>query len=272
MKKLQWAFILAILGAAGLCADPVRQGLYLDQNLQAACNPLGVQLGTKLFYRLPLVKKKGVLWESTKIDAGIVNTLSPAYDMAGGFVDIQPIAFFDLSLSAQFAGYFSALGYGFHDLAGYDSAFDETALNALPAKDTGGYLLSAAPTLQFAAGPIVAVDTFTLNYFNVDGGRGYFYETIANCALAKNGVELANQAYLLARLGPALMVGLNDSLLHIPASGYESHALHLMGIFTKDFNERASLYSALMLGVYLSDRYDRYEPHAAGQVGVTLAL
>jgi hypothetical protein len=57
MKKLKLSLGLALTAAAVAAAfsEPVRPGLYLDQSVQAAINPLGLQLGTKLFYRVPLV-------------------------------------------------------------------------------------------------------------------------------------------------------------------------------------------------------------------------
>ncbi|HUW40890.1 MAG TPA: hypothetical protein VMV90_07740 [Rectinemataceae bacterium] len=276
MAGKMWKYLLAFALALGTLstgfAEPVLRGFYLDQNVQAAYNPLGVQLGTKLYYRMPLVRKPGILWESTKVDLGLANALSPAYDFFGGFVDIRPIAIFDLALTAQVAGYYSALGYGFHDLSGYDAAFDSGSLASLPSKNTAGYLLSASPTLQFALGPFAFADTLQLSYFDVDGGQGYFYETVANCALAKSGVELSNNVYLLYTLRPGIMLGLNDSLLSVPASGYRSQLLQAVGLATKRLSPRLSLYAALMAGLYLEDRYFQYAPHVAGEAGLTSAL
>ncbi|MGO8693800.1 MAG: hypothetical protein ACLQMF_09040 [Rectinemataceae bacterium] len=272
MKKSILAFALVAGAAALLFADPAARGFYVDQNVEAAINPLGVQLGTKLFYRMPLVPKKGLLWESTKIDLGLVNDLSPAYDFIGGFVDIRPIAVFDIAFTAQFAGYYSGLGYGFRDLSGYDAAFDPSTLASLPSRNTTGYILSAAPTLQFALGPFAFADTLQIMYFDVDGGEGYFYETYANCVLAKRDTELTNNVYALATILPGIMLGLNDSILFVPASGYESHALQAVGIASKAFTPRLSFYAALMAGIYLEDRNFQYDPHVAGQVGITSRL
>lgn len=194
MRKLAAALLLACFAGSALSSETATRGLYVDQSLQAAYNPVGLQLGTKLFYRLPLIQKEGLLWESTKIDVGIKNNLSPAFDFVGPFIDIEPIAIFDLALSAQFTGYYSALGFGFRDLAGYDAPFSTSALDAVPSRNAGGYLLSAAPTLKFAVGRFAFSDTLHMNYFNVDGAEGYFYETFANCALAKSGFEFYNDA------------------------------------------------------------------------------
>lgn len=270
-KPIVW-LALSIAVSSHVVAEPVVRGFYLDQNLGGAVNPLGVQLGTKLLYRTPLIRQKGILWESTKIDVGIANSLSPAYDFIGGFLDIEPIAVFDVAFTAQFAGYYSGLGYGFHDLAGYGAAFDQNTLASLGSKNTAGYLLCAAPTLKFALGSFAFSNTLHVNYFNVDGGSGYFYETYANCILAKSGVELYNDAYALMSIGAGLMAGLNDSVLVVPASGYQSHTLQAVGILSKALSGRLSVYAALTAGMYLEDRYYQYQPRVAGLAGFTSRL
>lgn len=272
MKRL---FLLLALGfftvSANFAEAPV-EGFYVDQNLQAAINPLGAQLGTQVFYRMPLIKEKGILWESTKLEIGLKNNFSPAYDLVGPFLDIEPIAIFDLFLSAQFAGYYKALGYGFRDLSGYGAAFDSTALDALPMKDATGYILSAAPTLKFAYGMFAFSNTFRVSYFNVDGGSGYFYEAGGNCPLSKGDIELSNDAYALVVLGSGFMVGLNDSILAVPASGYRTQKLHAIGIYSGSLSQKTSIYAALEAGIYLEDQYLQYTVHADGQVGIVTKL
>jgi len=262
----------ALALASALIAEPAKQGLFLDQNFQAAYNPLGMQLGTKLFYRVPLSKEGGILWESTKVDLGIENSLSPAFDFVGAFVDIEPIAVFDLALRAQFAGYYDALGYGFRDLEGYDSDYDASALDSIDSRNAAGFFLSAAPTLKFALGHVAFSDTLHVNYFNVDGGKGYFYEIFANCALAKSGVEFYNDAYLLWMLDSKLMLGLNDSILFVPGSGYRSQTLQAVGVLNRSLSGKLSLYTALTAGLYLEDRYLQYKPRAAGMAGIQYAF
>ena len=268
------AVSLVLLGivAAGISAQKTREGFFLDQSIQASYNPLGVQLVTKAYYRLPLVTADGILWESTKIDLGVQNNLSPAYDMLGVYIDIAPIAIFDLALSAQAVGYYNGFGFGFYDLSGYSSEFDSAALDALPSRNAMGYVLSAAPTLKFAYGPIVMADTFSLTYFYADDGSGFFYERIANCVLGKSDLELANQAYLLATIMPGLLAGVNDSLLYVPGSEYLSHRLTALGIYTTRLSEKVSINGVVMMGTFLADRYYQYALYAAVQAGVSLAL
>jgi hypothetical protein len=270
--RLALAFSLAVVALTWGFGEPVKRGAYLDQNLQASFNPVGLQLGTEFFYRLPLVKKEGILWESTKIDVGIKNSLSPAFDFIGPFIDIEPIAIFDLALAAQFAGYFDALGYGFHELSGYGDGFDAEALDDLPAKNAGGFFLSAAPTLKFALGRFAFSNTLHVNYFDVDGGEGYFHEVLGNCVLDKSGVELYNDAYALVRFEGGLMAGLNDSILYVPDSGYRSHTIQAVGVYSRALSGKLELYSALTAGLYLEDRYYEHKPRISGMAGITLAL
>jgi hypothetical protein len=270
--KRQLIIAITIILASTLFADPAVKGWYADQSFQASYNALGAQLGTKLFYRIPLVKKEGILWESTKVDVGIMNDLSPAYDFPGAFIDIEPIAVFDLELKALFTGYYSALGFGFHEIAGYGSDFSQSAQAALPSKSTTGYFLTAAPTLKFALGHFAFSDTLHIDYFNVDGGSGYFYEAIANCPLAKSDFELNNDAYALYKVSPTIYAGLNDSILLVPASGYRSQILQAVGAFAKPLSDKLSFYAALTAGIYLEDRYLKYAFHAGGETGITYAF
>lgn len=266
------AILIALAAAEAAFAEPAKKGLFFDQNVQAAYNPLGAQLGSKLFYRLPLSDKDGILWESTKVDFGIKNSLSPAFDMLGVYVDILPIAVFDLTLSAQAIGYFDALGFGFRSVGGYDAAFDDAALKSIPDGNAFGLMLTANPTLQVAIGPIAIMDSLSVNYFNVDGGEGYFIEAFGNCVLKKKDVELYNDAYALYTFDFGLMLGLNDSILYVPGSGYVSHCLQGVGVYSKALSEKLSLYAALTAGAYLEDEYLKGKPRVSGQAGITLEL
>jgi hypothetical protein len=272
VKKALVILALVAIAVNGVFGEKTREGTGLDQSIQASLDPLGIQLVTKVYYRLPFIQQEGMLWESTKVEVGVQNSLSPAYDMLGAYLDFAPIAIFDLALTAQAIGYFNGLGFGFYSLSGYGAAFDSNALNALPSKNSFGYLLTAAPTLKFAWGPLAMLDTFSMTYFSVDDGSGYFYERINNVVLAKNDIELQNQAYLLATVFPGVLAGLNDAVLYVPASGYVSHRLSVMGIYSTRLSDMVSINAVLIVGTYFSDRYYQYGLYLAAQAGVSLAL
>jgi hypothetical protein len=268
------AILLALAAAAASAAwaAPVRKGLVFDQSLQAAWGPLGAQTVTKLFYRQPLSDKGGALWESTKIDLGIKNSLSPAYDMAGVFVDILPPAIFDLTFSAQAIGYFDALGFGFKSVSGYDAGFDDAALESVPGANAFGFMLTANPTFQIAAGPIVVMNSFSVNAFSVDDRSGYFHEAIGGCVLKKQDIQLVNDAYALFTFPFGLMLGVNDSILYVPGSGYASNCLQAIGVYSSQLSEELSFYAALTGGTFLEDRYYEGKLRISGQAGLTLNL
>jgi len=272
MRRLMIVAFCAVCTIPASFAERAIEGCSLDQSVGASYNPLGAQSVSQFFYRIPLFASEDVLWESTKVDVGIVNTLSPAYDLVGVFLKIEPIAVFSLALTAQLAGFYDALGFGFYGLSGYEAGFDAASLKALTPRNTGGFVLSAAPTFKMAIGPVAALDTFSLTYFNVDGGSGYFFERVGNLALGKSDVEFLNQAYVLATIAAGLRVGVNDSLLWVPASGYVSHRLAAMGVYQSKLQKNLSFAFALMLGGFLADKYYHSSFYAGGQAGVTMSF
>lgn len=272
MKRMLILFLFLTAGLAPVMSQPVEPGFYLNQSLQGEINPLGAQLVSKLYYRLPLIKSKKLIWESTKIDLGIQNNLTPAYDFAGVYVDIAPIAVFDVALSAQVAGYYNALGFGFYGLSGPNASYDSSALHALQPQNTTGYVLSATPTLKAAFGPIVILDSGSINYFKVSGSLAYFYERSYDTVLANPGTELANQAYLLADIRSGILAGINDYLLYVPDTGYVSHRISGIVVYSGRVSGRVSPYGALVVGTYLADRYNVDALYLAVQAGATLHL
>ncbi len=272
MKRLASSFALALLIASTVHCESARPGLRLDQSLQGSWNPIGIQLGTKLYYRIPLVRAPGILWESTRIDLGVTNELSPAFDFAGAYVDIEPIAFFDLELAAKALGYYKALGHGFNELPGLDAGFDNTALDGLGVRDSSGYLLSATPTLKAALGPLVVLDSLHFSYFDVDSSSGFFFDIVNNVVLAKRAWEIKNEAFAMADVGGGFLVGLNDTWLLVPDSLYVVHHVNLVGVVSAPWGRGKSFYAAVLAGFYLQDRYLRHELRAAGQAGLVFEL
>ena len=141
-----------------------------------------------------------------------------------------------------------------------------------PRKTQQAIFYPPLPPSNWLLDPLPSPNTLHITYFDVDGGKGYFYETYANCVLAKSDTELYNDAYALLKLASGIMIGLNDSILFVPSSNYRSHTLQAVGVFSGNLSERLSFYAALTAGLYLEDRYYRYAPRVAGVVGITSAL
>jgi len=266
---------LVLLGlmVCGLAySEPTKPGLYFDQALQASHNPLGLQSITKLYYRFPVFEPTGLLWESTKLDLGVQNNLSPSYEMVGGFVNFEPIAFFSLTGTAQFGSYYNALGYGFYELQSYNSSIDPTEMSSGQMRNAFGAILSIAPTLKAAYEIFAASNTFALTYYYADNGQGYFFERINNVPLKKSDVELTNSAYLLVNPLEGLYAGVNDWILYVPGSGYVSHRLCGVAAYARPISDSFSFYGGHFLGTFLTDRYFQSAFYTGAQLGLTLKL
>lgn len=272
MKKITCCSLFLSLFCSISFAERTQEGFYLDQNLGASYNPLGLNATTKFFYRMPVVKSDGVLWESTKLDVGVQNNLSPAYDLIGLFLNFEPIAVFSVALSAQFAAYHELFGFGFYDVDGYLSGFDSNALVSLGTRNAFGHVISAAPTFKFAYGPVAALNTLTLTHFQIYGSDGHFFERMGNTILANSDVELVNQAYVMVTVYDGLRLGVNDSVLYVPGSQYLSHRLAGIAAYSTKLTEDLEIYSALLMGTFLKDAYYYRALYIGGQVGITLKL
>lgn len=271
LALLPAASLVALLCSLPVASEPTNPGVYYDQSLQASHNPLGLQTASKVFYRFPVFAPEGMLWESTKLDLGFQNNLSPSYEMAGGFVNFEPIAFFSLAASAQIGIYYNTFGYGFYELSSYTSSVDPTEM-INPTQNAFVAILNISPTLKGAYDMFVASNTFGLTYFYAENGQGFYFERINNMPLKKSDIILTNSANLLINPIEGIYAGVNDSLLYAPGSGYLSHRLCGVLAYGLPINRGFSFYSGLFLGTFLSDQYFQYSFYTGAQLGVTLKL
>jgi hypothetical protein len=202
----------------------------------------------------------------------VQNNLSPSYELVGLFVKFEPIAFLDIAVTAQLAGYFNLFGYGFLDLPSYALSTDPSEMPVSQSRNALGFIFSAAPTFKFAIDPVAVSNTFSLSYFYADNGKGFFFERIGNTPLAKSDIELTNSAYVLVNPFEGFYAGVNDWLLYVPGSGYLSHRLCAVGAYRANLSDNLALYGAVSLGTFLNDRYFQYAFYTGAQVGVTLKL
>jgi hypothetical protein len=74
-------------------------------------NPLGLETQNRLIYSKRLAVSFSLLFRGIFLALGLLVKLKPAFIKAGGLVDFQPIAIFNLRLGYEFINYFSTLGY-----------------------------------------------------------------------------------------------------------------------------------------------------------------
>jgi hypothetical protein len=242
----------------------------LSQTLGGSINPLGIDLGTQFYWKLPLSDSQDILWKSTSLKIGLQNDVTPAFERLGFFVQIEPIAIFDIKVTAAGAFYYKALSFGFLDLAGYTSEYYSPGADSIVQQDKLGFQLAVKPTFKFALGPVLFSNTFTLEYFNLGAG-GFFYERNYDTVLKYQDFCIANETYLLFDL-KVLLVGLAHYLMYVPGSGALSDRLSAIGIFTFTLSKNISGYVLAMAGTPFADQYNAFKLYGAVLVGFDFVL
>ncbi len=252
MKKR--LFIILILSA--LIVSAADKGLNLTNNI-AVQLPLGVQMDTRLFFRIPLYKSDHILFKDSRIDIGIQNKASPAYDLAMFRLNIEPIAVFDITFAGGFFCAYNALGYGLIGLSGYDDGFSDTDLEGLPQRNGSGFYYFICPTFKIKFGRVIFMDSVTLNYWDVKN-TDFFYERITISVIKGVDRTVEQECYLLYEVSERLKAGLLHYYLYVPGSKYFSHRINTAFIYNNAFRPFEDFYAVLIAGYYLKDPYYKF--------------
>jgi len=201
-------------------------------------------------------------------------------------VAVEPIAFFDVKLSCSFRAFYSLFGYGFYPVGSYDADYvpreKGKGLNSL------GFRVSAAPTLNFAFGRIVAVDSLSFTWIHMASlgpsiSEEFYVEPVSNAVMKLRDFSLTNKVYLMYEAGELffrrtdreLLFGINHYYFTVPRSGYTSSRISLAGLFSVPLGEKTDLTSVLLVGLFLKDGYYSIEEgkiYAAAQTAVKWRL
>lgn len=270
----------AIFGAEPVAPAKVSPGWILTQTAGGSVNPLGIEIGTRLYYRFPIFPgRTGPLWDSARVEAGLHNSLSPAYDTLSAFLRIEPIAVFDLHLSAGVRGCYDLFGFGYTPLIGYEAPFGPGARADLDRKNGIGFRYSVTPTLKGAAGDFLFATTTGFVIYDMrgasDGAEDYFYEPSADAVLKSTDLIVTNDTVLLYRFGDGILGGLSHYFLFVPGSEYVSERIAMIGILSRTLRRDLSGTLVVLGGTYLRDRHNSYRDrkvYAALQAGMTMKL
>jgi len=245
--------ISSILMISGACsAERTEQGAFVSQGAACSYNPLGLQLDSKVLYRIPLIRKDGVLWESTRFEAGLANEWTPADDYAAAFMTIEPIALFDLTLRAGWYGVYNALGFGLYRFDYKPISYSPATLADHARENARGWWFSAIPRLKAKFGPVIILNSLAVNMLSLDT-EGW-YADVRTWALQKSrDVTYVNEACALYEMNPWLMAGGQYRYLHVYGTGYDSHRLCAVAIATPAKGLGGKPYIAALAGAYLDD-------------------
>lgn len=270
-RRIAPTVLLLLLITLPLPAQLARQGVYTDHTVGGGLNPTALAFTSRLWYRAPLREERGILWDPAKVDLGVRNQFSPAFEEFGAYVYWEPVAIFDLSAAVSFRRAFTAFGFGFQELESYDDSYRD--LSDASDENRGGFRFTVTPRLKGAYAGFVAVNELRIDTFDFgsnvsEAGKRYFYEPVYDTVLKLRDTVVANTTILLYSLTPELRLGGQYYLRHVPGSDRTSHRFSAMGIYARPLSDGMSLFGALLAGGYAADRYRTGDLYLAGQVGL----
>lgn len=274
--------IALLIGPRAFAFDWDERALIHSQQLGTSYNPLGLSLQSRLSLQVPLYRNlEGVLWDSAKVEAGVINRLTPAFDDVGGEVYFEPIAVADVRARFVLRQMFDGLGNGYAPLDGPDVNYGPSA--DLDRYTRTGTMIEVVPRFKIALGPFVAFDSVTFRRVEMqekDDESGWFYEPLGDVAQENGEWQLLNSAVVLwdtplARESRQFLIGVDYSLISVDMDDPEWQRVSLMSVWSAPdlFGGEGPAFSLIgILGGYLEHRYYSLadgEPYVAVQAGLT---
>ncbi len=185
-------------------------------------NPIGLENRTRFGWQRKLYEGHARATNDNFIFAGTYLRVHPAGGRVAALLEVQPVALFNLRLTAEALGY---LG-NFTFIQSRASAFDDLSDKAMAANKegpqgnyrSGGLHFTIEPTLQAAVGPIVVRTKAFFGRFDMSLQRGdaVWYEPTLDVPVSGNGWVFANDLDVLYRksMGEAMLtLGLRYSVV-----------------------------------------------------------
>lgn len=197
--------------------DPPDKRLYLYSQNVLRGNPIGLQSQNQFMFQKRLMDSESPLFNSTFIEVGALNRISPAFITGGVGVNIKPIALLQLNLGVEAIQYFG----GFDQILSFDTpdqdysdATQEARSEAGENYATNGVRAFGKLRFQVKVKKIALINEVGMEHWNLnltDGGK-YFYEFTTDVLAPANGWMLTNDINLLyfVKFGA---IGLRHSLV-----------------------------------------------------------
>jgi hypothetical protein len=266
-------------GRAEDAGEKARPGWTFGQSAGGSVNPLGLTIDSRIFYTWPLFRGlRGDLWNSSRIEAGLHNSLTPAFDTVSVFIRFEPLAVFDIYASAGLRGYYDLFGFGYAPLGGYDAPWDSATLKDSERFTAGAFRYSFTATLKGAAGPFRFASATTCTVYDVlraDSGSDYYFDPSADTALKRFDGFITNDTVLLYTIVPGIQAGGTHFFLYVPGSAYVSQRAALLCRVEGSLGPSVTASAAFLGGAYLRNRYNSCKDgkiYAALQAGITVKL
>lgn len=191
-------------------AYAVERGIYTAVSAAGGINPSVAKVSADVFYRMPLFSDPGVLWNTSCIDLGLGCSTTPVDYSGSLFFNIEPIAIFNLKLSAGVQRYYTVLGYGYQGVDSPDAEYSPSAREEIDGERKTAYKFSAEPTLKFRAGKVIFANTFVLNYINMQAEDEYYYEPYSDLIHKRKDRDYSNSTVFLYEITGGLLAGVQN--------------------------------------------------------------
>ncbi|MBK9266936.1 MAG: hypothetical protein IPM54_45075 [Polyangiaceae bacterium] len=261
--------------------------------------------GATLGYKVPLVKRPGILWDSTNVTIGVRDLYGYVNNTFGPFIEITPIAFFKLRMEAAYDYFiYSPFNGGLRVLTplgherlaegrierGNTSALDwsgDAGVNNIANYENpiniGGTRLRVMPTLQGKVGPIVFQYNFMadFNLYRAPGAsyNAVFHDTFTFTLRKLHDVSQTHELVVgyaaPVTLPGELLLGITGRYNRVFGTGLDQFSL-VGFVFArlprKLFKQKVSPFAAAQLGTLLVDPMWQYAFSWVTVVGADINL
>ncbi|MBN1603000.1 MAG: hypothetical protein JW915_15430 [Chitinispirillaceae bacterium] len=265
-----WSLVLLLfINSQGQKAE---SGWFYTQSAGFSWNPLGVLVDGTLAKRVALYpSRKGVLWESGKMEFALRDEWTPVDNLLSFVYTLQPIAFFEITFKTGFFTQFDELGYGCFRLNSPDGKYDASTRKKTGYDDAVGYWLTVNPTLKLKFGNVVMLNSFSLNTISVNGD-GYYHEVRSNLVHKTSDLDIQNDLILFYEFNKLLMAGVRYKAMTVFETDAKSHLIALGALVTPKNPKYRDIWCVLNVGVYPEEPLFKAREYAAVLFGKEFRL
>ncbi|HPJ43006.1 MAG TPA: hypothetical protein P5120_05165 [Spirochaetota bacterium] len=251
-------------------ASAAERGFYSSVSAAGGINPYAASVSADMFYRLPLFSDTGDMWNTSCIDLGLNGTVTPADYSGSVFLNIEPVAVFNIKFTATAQRYYTGLGYGYNRMESPDSDYSSSARDDIDNESRTAYKYSAEPALKFKYSRTVFVNKFTLNYIDTRTGDEYYYEPYSDSIHKRKDYDYSNSTNLLFEVNRNFYAGFNNFYSRTKSVDCSSNRVAGIIIFNPELqgNEKVSI--GAMAGTYTANNNYRGDLFAAVFASVSM--
>jgi hypothetical protein len=266
-----WILLLLLGTLTGISAER-RPELVFTQSIGGILNPLGFLSESRVLYRMPLSRDTGILFNSTKLELGIVNEWSPADEMPGIAFNIEPIALFNIWVKAGLYEQYRLFGFGYRKLDGKNGPYHDSIVADITRENRTGSRITIAPSLKMKVGPVIVADNVTCNRIDLFNTEEYFYEIRTALPHYSHDFNFINDLIVLYEWSSRLRTGVNYNLVYVRGTEVRQQKLGAMVISTPLHRKLHSLFGLVTGGIYLESQIRHHGFYIAALGGFEIPL